>query len=116
MAFWTLRIGAVALIIRASNARAQAQELTDGISNFYLTQGVLGVSCAVLGVALIFLWRAREKDRLDHKVDLAAKDALINELQEQRLEEALAGRDIIKTFQTTLDAFLQAVRGGKGMQ
>lgn len=106
--FWVL------LFLRADTAAAQ--DMPDGISNFYLTQGVLGVSCAVLLLALIYLWRAREKDRLDHKVDIAGKDALIKELQEQRLTEALAGRDIIKTFQTTLDAFLQAVRGGKGMQ
>lgn len=87
------------------------EPITDGVSNFYLSQGVLGASCLVLMIVAVMLWRAREKDRLDHKVELAAKDALINELQEQRLEEALAGRDSLKSFQTTLDAFLQAVRG-----
>jgi hypothetical protein len=58
--------------------------------------------------------RARDR-RIAHKADIAAKDALINELQEQRLTEALASRDVIRSIQTTLDAFLQAVRG-KGMQ
>ena len=87
----------------------------EGIGNIFLSQGVVGAACIVLAVVIVYLWRAREKDRVDHKAEIAAKDALINELQDQRLEEALAGRDIIRTFQTTLDAFLQALRGGKGL-
>ena len=119
---WNIAAKALAVATMAAAAwllftpPSRSQGVTDGISDFYLTQGVLGVSCAVLGLVIIYLWRAREKDRVDHKVELAAKDALINQLQEQRLAEALTGRDIIKTFQATLDAFLVAVRGGKGMQ
>jgi hypothetical protein len=90
-------------------------DLTTNISTVYLTQGVLGASCIVLALVILKLWGARETDRLKHEANIAAKDALINELQEQRLTEALASRDVIRTIQTTLEAFLQAVRG-KGMQ
>jgi uncharacterized protein YqfA (UPF0365 family) len=90
-------------------------DLPVDVSTVYLTQGVLGASCVVLALVILKLWGARETDRTRHEANIAAKDALINDLQEQRLAEALAGRDVIRTIQTTLDAFLQAVRG-KGMQ
>ncbi len=72
----------------------------------------MGVAVIVLIVVIMKLWAGRESDRQTHKVELAAKDALIKELQDQRLELALAGRDIVRTLQATLDAI--AMRAGKG--
>lgn len=86
----------------------------EDVSTFYLSQGVLGASCIVLMAALAKLWHSREKDRIDHKAEIDAKDKLIFDLQEQRLNEAKAAREAVHTAQNsaTLEAFLQAI--GKG--
>lgn len=45
--------------------------MTDGISAYYLTQGVLGVTSLVLSIVTIFLYRDRQKlqDKYDAKQD-----------------------------------------------
>lgn len=89
-------------------------DITTSVTTALLTQGVLGVCCIVLGFVVLKLWAAREGDRVVHKAEVAAERALNAELQDQRLSEALAAREAIKSMQTTLDAFLQALHAGKG--
>lgn len=75
--------------------------------------GVLAIVCFVL-VYFIMLLRAELRDeRTSKRVELAAKEALILELQESRLTEAKSGYDLARSVQGSLDAFLMAIRGGK---
>lgn len=90
-------------------------DLTTNLTTPILTQGVLGVAVVALALVVIKLWGELKAERAAHKVEIAAKDALIKELNDDRLQEARVGFDIAKANQSTLDAFLLAVRG-KGLQ
>jgi cell division protein FtsL len=50
--------------------------MNESLSTYLLTQGVLGVACLVLGIVVVYLQR-----KLDRK------DARIDELQSQRLQD-----------------------------
>lgn len=78
------------------------------------------VQQGLLGIAVIFLlWyigrlQQELKDLRDaHKVELAAKDKTIMELQEARLAENRSGWELASATKTTLDAFLRTVTGDK---
>lgn len=69
------------------------------------------------GAVILFLFyyvlmqRADLKDtRTAHKIELAEKEKLINQLQESRLEEVKTGFEIAKQNQTTLAALTAALR------
>lgn len=85
----------------------------DPVMRFLVGQGILGIIVIGLGTVVAKLWAELKAERAVHKVEIAAKDALIKELQEQRLAEALAGREVQRSVQTSLDAFLAAIHGGK---
>ena len=85
--------------------------IIEGIGNEMLSQGLLGT----IVIALIYWILKRDKEISDlrqaHKVELASKDALINQLHEERIKEIRVGYDIARSNQSTLDAFLAAIRG-----
>ena len=87
-----------------------AQADPSGLAEYFLTQGILGVLCAILGYEIIRLRKAAHDKDTQHRADIAAKDALINELQEARLTEAREGYTIAKAIQSTLDGFLANIR------
>ncbi|RWX72615.1 hypothetical protein [Mesorhizobium sp. M2A.F.Ca.ET.039.01.1.1] len=92
-------------------AAATIDPITEGVGNIFLSQGLLGAIVIAL-VYFILMLRSELRDtRAAHKVEIAAKDALINELQEQRLKEARVGFEIANQSKATLDAFLTALRG-----
>lgn len=94
----------------ASTGVPALESLPDGVGSYFVSQGLLGVICIAL-VYFIMMLRAELRDlRVAHKVEIAAKDSLINELQESRLQEARVGFDIARANQATLDAFLSAIR------
>lgn len=76
-----------------------------------ISNGVLGI--AVVGlVYFVMILRAELRDvRLAHRVEIAEKDKLINELQEARVTDSRAGYDLARSVQTTQEAFLIAIRG-----
>lgn len=83
----------------------------DGAVKELLSNGVLGLAVLAL-VYFILMLRAELKDvRAVHRVELAEKDKLIFQLQENRLSEARIGFDVARSNQATLDAFLSAIRG-----
>jgi predicted phosphohydrolase len=86
----------------------------DDVSTFYLSQGVLGASCVVMMACIAKLWHSREKDRLDHKAEIDAKDKLIFQLQDERLKEAIAARQAIHTASqnATVEALMSVARKG----
>lgn len=92
----------------ATVVAAQADPV--GISEYFFTQGILGVICAILAYEIVRLRKdLRDKD-IAIRAEIAAKDALINDLQESRLKEAREGYAIAKTVQSTLDGFLANIR------
>jgi hypothetical protein len=90
------------------------EPLIQDTGNTLLSQGVLGI--AVIGlVYFVMMLRAELKDvRAAHKVELAEKDKLIHELHESRLAEARVGFDLARTTQSTMDAFLVAMKTNRG--
>lgn len=83
-------------------------------SDRLISNGVAGVlAAAVLALIwFVLMLRAELRDvRLAHKVEIAEKDSIILDLQEKRLVENKVGFEIAKSTQSTLDAFLNAIRG-----
>ena len=70
------------------------------------TNGVLGVVVAGLVYYLMVMRAEIREERKNHKIELAAKDALILDLQEKRLQGALAGAELARQMKDTFDALL----------
>lgn len=94
---------------------AQLTPSVDDVSTFYLSQGVLGVTCVVLMAVIAKLWHSREKDRIDHKAEVAAKDSLIQQIQNERLAEAVSANKAVAAAQAnvTLEAFAHLIKKGR---
>ncbi|PZO77540.1 MAG: hypothetical protein DI629_14090 [Mesorhizobium amorphae] len=71
---------------------------------------------------VIHLWKRLDAERATsrtelaakdaaHKVEMAVKDALIEELHDDILKEAWVGFDNSRSTQATLDAFIATIRG-----
>ena len=86
-------------------------ELVNGIAAPFLANGIIGAMCVALALYIMKLQTEAKNERAAHKVELAAKDALIDKLYESRLLEAKVGFEILKANEKTLDAFLAAVNG-----
>lgn len=102
-----------------TEAYAQASGPVDGIQSFYFTQGVLGVSCFVLGLVIWKLWSELKAERKEHKEELEAKDQLIEskdklieKLHGDILTEARVGFDIAKSNGSVLEGILASMRKG----
>jgi len=93
------------------SAIAAAQETgVEPLTNIFLSQGVMGAIVIAL-VYFIMMLRAELRDvRAAHKTEIAAKDSLILELQEDRLKEAKIGYDVANSTKVALDALLVAIR------
>lgn len=77
-----------------------------------LGQGLMGVIVVAL-VYFILMLRAELRDvRAAHKTEIAAKEALIYQLQEDRLKESRIGFDIASSNKSALEALLSAIRKG----
>lgn len=61
----------------------------DEVTQFYISQGALGISVFVLGWAVKYLWGLREEERKAHTAELA-------KLNEERLAEGRALIPVIK--------------------
>ncbi len=86
-------------------------KLLEQAGQIILQQGLSGV--AILGlIYLIYLLRAELKvERSNKRVELAERDKLIFQIQEERVAEARAGYEIIRSIQTTQDAIVNALKG-----
>lgn len=98
----------------AAAATVVAQADPIGIADYFMTQGILGVLCAVLGYEVLRLRKQVSDQATAHDAKIAAKDALINELQEARLDEARQGFQIAKSATTSIDALVAATMRGRG--
>lgn len=88
-------------------------DLVNGITSPFFANGIIGSICVALALFILKLWAEMKSERAAHKVELAAKDALINDLYEARITEARVGFDIVKANERALDGFLAAVNGRK---
>lgn len=80
-------------------------------SRSLFSNGVLGVVVAGL-VYFVMMLRAELRDvRAAHRVELAAKDALILELQEKRIAAHIAGAELAKQMRETLSELLARSKG-----
>ncbi|PZO78420.1 MAG: hypothetical protein DI629_12015 [Mesorhizobium amorphae] len=97
-------------------------EVGKELAAYFFTQGVLGVATLLLICVVIHLWKKLDAERLAwrtelaslrdaHKIEVAAKDALIEELHDDILKEARTGFDNSRSTQATLDAFIATIRG-----
>lgn len=84
------------------------------LTSVLLSQGVLGVVTVALAYFVMILRADLRDTRQAHKVEIAEKDELINELQEKRLAESREGYKIAAANKETLDAFLLAIKQGRG--
>lgn len=84
-------------------------EQIDSIANPFLTQGLLGTLCVISGYISWFMWRTREKDRMQHDIVIAAKDALIKELYEKRIDEGKVLIGVVQKNDMVMEQFSRSV-------
>jgi phosphate/sulfate permease len=105
------------MIIRAAITAALAAAGTaaavdpTGLTDFFLSQGILGATSLALAYFVLMLRKELRDERAAHKVELASHLKTIYELQDERLKEAREGYAIARSVQTTLDAFSMAMKG-----
>ncbi len=86
-----------------------ATVVPQAVSDIFLAQGFIGAVALILLLCVAFLYRARENDkaRFEEKFDqaIAAKDAVLHKLQEDRITEMKAGMiEIGKAMETLRQA------------
>jgi len=88
-------------------------DVINGITSPFFANGIIGSICVALALFILKLWAEMKNERAAHKIELAAKDALIEKLYDARINEARVGFEIIKANERSLDAFVAAVNGRK---
>lgn len=89
-------------------------ELLNAIGEILAQNGLAGAVIAIL-FYYVLMQRAELRDtRAAHKIEIAEKEKLINQLQEARLSEVKTGFEIAKQNQTTLAALTTALRSTRG--
>ncbi len=86
-------------------------KLLEQAGQILLQQGLSGL--AILGlVYLVYMLRAENAaQRTSHRTELAERDKLIFQIQEERVTEARSGYEVIRSIQRNMDAILDALRG-----
>lgn len=84
-------------------------DLVTGITTPFLANGIIGAVCIALAWIALKLWAKLEKKEAEHKIEIAAKDALIKELYDARVEEAKVGYEILKSNERSQVEFVAAV-------
>lgn len=86
-------------------------DLIKDITSPYLSNGLIGATCLLLMYVCGKLWNKLESERQAHKIELAAKDAVIKEIYDERVAEAKLGYTFATDYKNQNDALLQALRG-----
>jgi hypothetical protein len=87
--------------------------IPESITSFFVSQGLLGILVMALVWYCLKLQGKLDAKDTAHKIELAAKDARILELQNQVISEIRFGYEFAKSQQTLLDAFLSSLRINK---
>lgn len=87
-------------------------EIIQKVANALLDYGISGIANLGL-IYLVYMLRVELRDlRLAHRLEIAEKDKLIYQVQENRVAEARAGYEVISSIQKTQDAIVGAIRKG----
>lgn len=84
-------------------------DLIKDITSPYLTNGIIGSTCLIAMWVAGKLWNKLESERAAHKVELAAKDAVIKEIYDDRVAEAKLGYEFAKDYRNQNEALLAAM-------
>lgn len=88
-------------------------DLVNGITSPFFANGIIGAMCVALALYILKLQAEAKNERAAHKIELAAKDALIEKLYDARIAEARVGFEVLKANDRSLEAFASAVNGRK---
>lgn len=83
------------------------QEVLDALLAPFIANGLIGVIAAFNGFLAWHMYKGRENDRLANETKLAAKDALIMQLYDKRVDE---GKVLIGVVQTNSSAMTEFAR------
>lgn len=79
------------------------------ISSQFFAQGISGVLAVASFWIAFYMWRGREADRKEHKLEIAAKDALIIQLYDKRIEDGKTLHSVMASNDKALEAFARTV-------
>ena len=79
------------------------------ISSQFFAQGISGVLAVAAFWIAFYMWRGREADRKEHKIEMEAKIALIVQLYEKRLEDGKTLHSVMASNDRALEAFSRTV-------
>lgn len=74
---------------------SQAQPTNDvipGVTNYFFTQGILGIIVIVLTIVIVKIYNSREKERIDHQIETKALQKEKESLMEARRVDAVETR------------------------
>lgn len=97
-------------------------DLTSESAKFLLTQGILGFTTLILGLAVVFLYRDNRiikaqsdkqlaDERSKHATEIAAERKALNEVQELRITELRNSMTAVAKGMTTVDNTLAFIQG-----
>lgn len=79
------------------------------ISSQFFAQGISGTLAVAAFWIAFYMWRGRESDRKEHKLELAAKDALIMQLYEKRIEDGKTMSTVLQSNDKAMEAFARTL-------
>ena len=91
-----------------------AETTTDpvgGSVSFFFTQGILGVLVVILAFVLVKIYNGREKDRTDHKIEVANLQKEKEALMEARRLDAVEARTETNSVLPGISQSLQYISG-----
>jgi hypothetical protein len=89
------------------------EDFLTGAGKELFANGLLGIAVVGLVWFIMVLRNDLREEREAHKIEMAAKDRLILDIQDMRIVEARSVIELAKSTQLTLDAILLALRVGK---
>lgn len=75
----------------------------------FLKEGFLGIGMVFFGFVAWFFYMTRERDRKEHKLEIAAKDAQIAELNEKRIREKDAIATLALSSEKSIEGLTRAL-------
>lgn len=75
----------------------------------FLKEGFLGTGMVFFGFVAWFFYMSRERDRKEHKIEIASKDAQIAELNEKRIREKDAIATLALSSERSIEGLTRAL-------
>lgn len=84
------------------------QQILDQLLAPFIANGLIGVIAVLNGYLAWHMYRSRENDRKEIEVKLAAKDALILQLYDKRVEEGKVLIGVVQKNDMVIETFSRA--------